>query len=545
MRNRYGRHDIAWWNSWSCVAFSLFAFWYIFGINVRGDVWAGVHEGTTRINNPSEIRVGDIAVSQGRHMGIYVGGGNFYHSNVPAGQSNRVQRGGGFGHTIDWIIRANNYDEVNQHLRSADIPNGVYTIQSRSTGRFIDIRDGSTGNGAVAQIWERATINQSFRLQRQDDHTYSITAVHSGKVLEVVNVSTESGAMIQQWEWVANTNNNQRWYIIDVGGGYYKFVNKHSRLVLDVVGGVNANGTRLQQYSDNGTHAQHFRLLAPLPATSADIADGVYAIQSRSTSRFIDIRDAGTGNGAIAQIWERDYNAQNQLFRLQRQSDSSYSITAIHSGRVLDVVDGNINARATIQQWQWTGNNAQRWYIVDVGGGYYKFIAKHSGLALDIAYGVNANGTRLQQFTDNGTPAQQFRFVPHIVSCECGDCEECGIITVLCECGDCEECGFVPDNLYISSLDFIENGGWLEIRNPTDSALSFKGLYLSNDGDDLLMWQMPAVIVRAGETVRVRASGNDVCVALKRMTANFDFSVGDTLYLSDVNGEILFEILVE
>jgi len=67
-------------------------------------------------------------------------------------------------------------------------------------------------------------------------------------------------------------------------------------------------------------------------------------------------------------------------------------------------------------------------------------------------------------------------------------------------------------------------------------------LYLSNGETQ---WQMSAVIVRAGGTVRVRANGNNVCSVLKRMTANFDFSNGETLRLVDVRGVILSEISVE
>jgi hypothetical protein len=229
--------------------------------------------------------------------------------------------------------------------------------------------------------------------------------------------------------------------------------------------------------------------------------------------------------------------------------------------------------------------------VVDVGGGYYKFVAKHSGQVLDVFDNLTENGTILHQFRDTGSNAQQFRLVTQAdFQCVCGNCAECGVV-LPCECGDCYECGFAPckcgdciecgvippcecgaceecnfvipcecgfcyecgfifvpdpaDNLHISTINVTQSGSWLELHNPTDTHVSTKDLYLSNDESDLFMWLMPVVIVRAGQTVRVRASGNDTCVALKRMTANFDFAVGDTLYLSDVHGVVLSDIVVE
>jgi hypothetical protein len=99
------------------------------------------------------------------------------------------------------------------------------------------------------------------------------------------------------------------------------------------------------------------------------------------------------------------------------------------------------------------------------------------------------------------------------------------------------------DNLYISTVNPTENGGWLEISNPTDHALSTKGLYLSNDDEDLFLWQMPAVIIREGQTVRVAMNSNGTCEVLKRLRTNFDIADGDTVRLNDVHGELLSEVV--
>jgi hypothetical protein len=110
-------------------------------------------------------------------------------------------------------------------------------------------------------------------------------------------------------------------------------------------------------------------------------------------------------------------------------------------------------------------------------------------------------------------------------------CNDCGEIECVCQFW-----------LYISAVNV--SGRRIELRNPTGNAISGRGLFLTNSEDDLLMWQMPAVIVRANETVRVVSDNGNSSAVLKRMQTNFNFRVGDTLYLSNANGEILstFEV---
>jgi hypothetical protein len=63
-------------------------------------------------------------------------------------------------------------------------------------------------------------------------------------------------------------------------------------------------------------------------------------------------------------------------------------------------------------------------------------------------------------------------------------------------------------------------------------------LYLSNDEDDNFLWQMPSVIIRAGVTVQVRINSKNNS-GLKRMQANFDLAVGESLRLTDARGKVL------
>lgn len=76
----------------------------------------------------------------------------------------------------------------------------------------------------------------------------------------------------------------------------------------------------------------------------------------------------------------------------------------------MDVPYGAATVGLRLQQCFNNDNDAQRWRITDVGGGYYKLINKASGLAMDVSSSSTADGAAVQQWTDNGTDAQKWLF---------------------------------------------------------------------------------------------------------------------------------------
>jgi alpha-tubulin suppressor-like RCC1 family protein len=77
------------------------------------------------------------------------------------------------------------------------------------------------------------------------------------------------------------------------------------------------------------------------------------------------------------------------------------------------------------------------------------------------------------------------------------------------------------------------------IHNPGSESVSTKGLFLSNDDNNLFLWQMPAVIIRPGDSVQVNDSDSNADNTLKRMQTNFIIDFGETLYLTGAKENIL------
>ena len=53
---------------------------------------------------------------------------------------------------------------------------------------------------------------------------------------------------------------------------------------------------------------------------------------------------------------------------------------------------------ATVQQWDWSWGDNQKWKFEPIGKGYFKIIAKHSGKCLDVSRIGMENGAKIQQW---------------------------------------------------------------------------------------------------------------------------------------------------
>jgi hypothetical protein len=90
-------------------------------------------------------------------------------------------------------------------------------------------------------------------------------------------------------------------------------------------------------------------------------------------------------------------------------SDGVYKITALHSGKALDVSGYDQNDEATIHQWQYFGQTNQQWRVARQADNTYRLSAQHSGKVLDAANAGTVDGTRVWQYTWNNTCAQKWR----------------------------------------------------------------------------------------------------------------------------------------
>lgn len=139
------------------------------------------------------------------------------------------------------------------------------------------------------------------------------------------------------------------------------------------------------------------------------ISDGTYHIEAYC-GKVVEVADSNTGNKANVQIWDkssRDLGCQK--FNITK-SGNYYTLTAVHSGKAIDIADGSPKSGTNIWQYTANGTNAQKWQFEDAGDGYY-YIRSALGTYMDIKNGSAENGANVWAYKFNGSNAQKFKLV--------------------------------------------------------------------------------------------------------------------------------------
>jgi len=169
-------------------------------------------------------------------------------------------------------------------------------------------------------------------------------------------------------------------------------------------------------------------------AWAADVpgsADRYVALFNRSTSTAnvsASLADLGIGSATVVDLWSganqgtvtgtltRSLPAHGAgLYRLTPQSTVpppvTNTLTARHSGKLLDVFNASTADGANVVQWAANGQTNQRWRFTDVGGGWFTVVSVNSGKCLDVfgGSGATGDGVRVVQWACNGGTNQQWR----------------------------------------------------------------------------------------------------------------------------------------
>ena len=139
-----------------------------------------------------------------------------------------------------------------------------YKVEIKSTGKCFDIAGYSHDDGALIHQWDyNTTDNQLWRLEPAPDNKYFYMFPKNAvnKAFEMGGWSTEIGGQTIIWEKGVDQA-NQQWFVVDAGNNYYRIVNKHSGLSLDVEGNLSTNGAKIWQWNYTNSDNQKFKPVA-------------------------------------------------------------------------------------------------------------------------------------------------------------------------------------------------------------------------------------------------------------------------------------------
>ncbi|NML52287.1 carbohydrate-binding protein [Streptomyces sp. R302] len=159
---------------------------------------------------------------------------------------------------------------------------------------------------------------------------YRLISVRSGKALDVNAFSTADGTRIQQW--TDQNTANQQWKLRPAGDGYYELVNRNSGKVLGIAGNSTAQRAVAEQQTDSSSASQEWRI---------DQVSGSDAVTftSRRSGQVLDVSGASTAEGAVV-IQYPGKGSTNQQWRLVKTAESQAAGTGPYAWKNAQVVGG-------------------------------------------------------------------------------------------------------------------------------------------------------------------------------------------------------------
>lgn len=136
-----------------------------------------------------------------------------------------------------------------------------------------------------------------------------------------------------------------------------------------------------------------------------NLGDDFYAYIIKLDS-WKHLENSRSGNVQIAEKGN-DSNDPKQIWHFIRQSDNSYKISNEYNNNCMDACDWGTVNWTNVGTMPDSGVTAQRWYIIQSGGGY-KIKASYTDLYLDCSDNSDDAGTNIQLYSSHETPAQVF-----------------------------------------------------------------------------------------------------------------------------------------
>ena len=157
------------------------------------------------------------------------------------------------------------YNKPKVNEKSApEVKSAGYVLRSKlSPDKAIVVEKGNpTKLGTNVLLWDynKTTPDATavWNLEKQADGSFLVKNQYNNQYLDVVADGLSDRVNILTWE--KHGKLSEQWYVVANGDGTYRFVNKGSGKVVDITGGLTANGTNVQQYLWHGHDAQRFYL---------------------------------------------------------------------------------------------------------------------------------------------------------------------------------------------------------------------------------------------------------------------------------------------
>ena len=131
-----------------------------------------------------------------------------------------------------------------------------------------------------------------------------------------------------------------------------------------------------------------------------------YEFESSVDKNYVlDIQGGSKKDGAQMIVYRRN-NGKNQRYTLYLQSDGTYAIKSVNSGRYLTVEP---KTNKYVQQWAWKGTKAQRWRLTVDSANRATFVNVATNKCFDVQGGKTTNSAKMIVWQSNNGLNQKWK----------------------------------------------------------------------------------------------------------------------------------------
>ncbi len=176
----------------------------------------------------------------------------------------------------------------NTSLYASENVEGVYYIQNKFSGLYLDVEDGSSSNGANIRQWSyNGSDAQKFKFVSLGDGYYYILTGASGysSCVDIDSGSASDGTNVLQWEYWGGSM--QKYRIVQQADGSYAILTNASDCEsgLDVYNWSSEAGGNINQWNFWGGDCQKWNLVKVSGGTSGSVSSGE-ALEDALASSF-------------------------------------------------------------------------------------------------------------------------------------------------------------------------------------------------------------------------------------------------------------------
>lgn len=293
---------------------------------------------------------------------------------------------------------------------------GSYTLKAGSDYRLSYTNNVKPGTATVTAVGIGG-------MQGNKTGTYVLvnaaSSVISGKNYMIVPVkaptravTVEKGSMLPKSRIYLSSQQGseaQKFIFTKNSGGTYTLTDQKSDFVAGIRNNSTANASSLETQQDSGIELQRWNLKKQ--------SDGSFSILNVKTGKAVYLVGGNTALGTY--IAQSTYSGSiNQRFYLVETSATAHTYSRTYTIRAakktslaLEISEASTLSGANARLYTYSGGASQKFRLMYSGGGYYRIVNVHSGKVLGIKDDSKANGTNVRQAAWKASSGQRWKIV--------------------------------------------------------------------------------------------------------------------------------------